>query len=220
MTSDCQEVREALSGFVDEELAPDRRGEIATHLQACPGCNTQAQVQRAVKTLLHDHSPHDAAPHHLRARIMHHLRHPAQRDSLSFGSLLRRLFEFQRAPAFASLGLLIALAATIALWGGSRLAQKTEQPDPLAVTWDGQLEGEIVCIDCTLLDVLQTPYTHDSSHRLGVRCTDGHFWSILQSAKGSELSSKANMAEPRRIRLKGRIFPAQHQVEVTDFSFI
>lgn len=217
MKSKCQEVRDLLSGFVDEEISPAIIHEIATHLENCRGCSDEEKAQRAVKILLRTRAPHPVAPEHLRARILHNLR--TQPARLSFWSLLRRLFEFQPLPAIAAVVLLIALTAGIAFWGSRAMLEKPDDSDPLTLIMNSQMEGEIVCIDCTLLDVTKTPYAHDRTHRLGLQCDDGYFWNILQTAKGGELSEVQNLWH-RRVRVKGHIFHEQHIVEVTDFAII
>lgn len=176
-----------------------------------------AQAQRAIKGLLQSRLPQHSAPHHLRARIMHTLR--TQPEGLSFRSLLQRLFEFQPMPAFASLALLIALAAGISMWAGKATSSKSANRETLGIVMNSRLEGEVVCVDCTLLDISKTPYTHDARHRLGVKCDDGIFWNILQTARGSELSAISSLMH-RRVRIKGHLFPEQRLVDVTEYSII
>lgn len=217
MKRKCQEVRDVLSGFVDGEIAPAVIDEIAKHLEDCPGCSDEEKAQRAVKILLRNRAPLQAAPEHLRARILHHLR--TQRQRLSFRSLIRQLIDYQPLPTFATAALLIVTTATVSLWGSMAVVEKITGSNPLTVETNSQMEAEIVCVDCTLLEALKTPSRHDRSHRLGLRCEDGYFWNIVQTAKGSELSALENLWH-RRVRIRGHIFHEQHMVEVTDFSII
>lgn len=217
MKSKCQEVRDLLSGFVDGEIAPDIINEIATHLEDCPGCSDEEKAQRALKILLRNRAPLQAAPEHLRARILHNLR--TQHQRLSFRSLLRQLVDYQPAPTFATAALLVIVTAGLSFWSSRSVLNKIAEGDPLTVRINSQMEGEIVCVDCTLLAVTKTPYLHDRTHRLGLWCDDGYLWNILQSAKGSELSASDNFWH-RRVRIKGHMFHEQHIVEVTDFSVI
>ncbi len=217
MKNDCQEIREKFSGFIDNEIEPEAHRLIASHLEHCADCQAQANAQRGVKDLLASRLPMQAAPHHLRARVMNALR--TQPESWSFRSLLQRLFEFQPMPAFASVALLIALTAGLALLAGKPTINQPEKRQALALVTNSQIEGVFTCVDCELLDISKTPYTHDQRHRLGVKCDDGIFWSILQTDKGSELSSLDGLMR-RRIRVKGHLFPEQHLVDVTDYSVI
>jgi anti-sigma factor (TIGR02949 family) len=217
MKNDCQEIRDSLSGFVDDEIPSETARKIAAHLSDCPACNGVEQTQRGIKGLLRNRLPMQAAPHHLRARVMNALR--TQPASWSFRSLLQRLFEFQPVPAFASVALLLALTAGISTWMGKTTARQPAKREALALVTNGQIEGVFTCVDCELLDISKTPYTHDQNHRLAVKCDDGIFWNILQTTKGSEMSSLGGLMR-RRVRIKGHLFPVQHLVDVTDYSVI
>jgi anti-sigma factor RsiW len=39
-TRDCEHVRELMSDYVDDELAPDERGRVERHVAFCPRCRT------------------------------------------------------------------------------------------------------------------------------------------------------------------------------------
>jgi anti-sigma factor (TIGR02949 family) len=217
MKSTCEEISDRLSAFVDGEIGAAAIEDIAAHLEQCPGCSDKEKTQRAVKSALNNPALRTATPHDARARIMRAIER--QRERLSFGSLVQRLFEFQPVPAFASIIGVVALTGILSLWGGHKMFSTTTAEEPLALLMNTEMEGEVVCIDCELLNISKTPYVHDYKHRLGLRCNKGHFWSILQTAKGSELSSVGHLMH-RRIIVKGHIFPTQHLVEVTDYTVI
>jgi len=217
MNSHCEEIREQLSGYVDEETAPEIRRQIATHLEQCPACNDQEKIQRAVKGLLLQRPPHEPVPHHLQARVLYQLRTSAARPP--FTALLRRLIEYRPVATFAMAGAALMLVATLTWWGGGMAARHEDHDRPLALQANSQMEGEMVCIDCELLNVSKTPYVHDARHRLGLRCKNGFYWNILQAGKGPELCALRD-ALHRQVLVKGHIFAAQHQIEVTDFTVI
>jgi anti-sigma factor (TIGR02949 family) len=218
MKPTCEEIGEKLAGFVDGEIAADAADEIAAHVSHCSNCGDREKTQRAVKAVLSNPAVRQSTPHDVRARIMRSIERLP--ENMTFGSLVKRLFEFQPLPAFASLIFLVALPLTIVLlWGGQKEHLQPSPEEPLALVMNGQMEGEVVCIDCELLNISKTPYVHDERHRLGLRCTDGHYWNILQTDKGSELSSVGHLMH-RRILVRGHIFPTQHLVEVTDYSVI
>lgn len=217
MKPTCQEISESLSGYIDGEITAETKRDIAAHLEQCPTCGDKEKNQRSVKVAMRNPALRQAAPHDVRARIMRAIeRHP---ERVSFGALLRRLFEFQPLPSIATAVLLIALSTTIALWGGRKIYSDPASQPPLAILMNSQMEGEVVCVDCESLTLTKTPFVHGATHRLGLRCNDGHFWNILQTAKGSELSSVENLMH-RRIVVRGHVFPAQHLVEITDYSVI
>jgi len=217
MKSTCEEISDKLSGFVDGEIGAAALEDIAAHLERCPDCRDKENTQRAVKAVLSNPELRQAPPHDVRARIMRAVER--QPEGFSFGALVQRLFEFQPLPAFASVVVVIGLSAILAFWGGKTMFTNNTAEEPLALLMNAQMEGEVVCIDCELLNISKTPYVHDDNHRLGLRCKDGHFWNILQTSKGSELSSVGHLMH-RRIIVKGHIFPTQHLVEVTEYTVI
>jgi len=217
MKSTCEEISDKLSGFVDGEIGATAIQDIAAHLEHCPDCSDKEKTQRAVKSTLTNPALRTATPHDARARLIRSIEHQPER--FSFGALVQRLFEFQPVPAFATVIAVVALTGILSFWGGHKMFTSTTAEEPLALLMNTQIEGEIVCIDCEVLNISKTPYVHDDKHRLGLRCNDGHFWNILQTAKGSELSSIAHLMH-RRIIVKGHIFPTQHLVEVTEYTVI
>jgi len=92
---------------------------------------------------------------------------------------------------------------------------ESERQKNLVTPMNSQIEGEVICVDCDLLDISKTPYIHDQSHRVGVRCYDGSYWIIRQTPKGVEPSS-FNKQMHRRIRIKGLFFPNKRLVDVTE----
>jgi len=217
MKSTCEEISEKLAGFVDGEIDAAAVSAIAAHMERCPDCRDREKTQRAVKGMLSNPALRQATPHQARARILRAIESQAER--LSFGALVRRLFEFQPLPSFATLALLIALPAAFAFWSGSKIFSTPAAEAPLIIQMNSELEGEVVCVDCELLTLTKTAFVHDATHRLGLRCNNGHFWNILQTGKGTELSTVGHLMH-RRIIIKGHLFPTEHVVEVMDYSVI
>ncbi len=217
MKSTCEEISERLSGFIDGEIGAVAIQDITAHLAQCSDCSDKAKTQRAVKSTLANPALRLATPHDVRVRLIRAIEHQPER--FSFGALVQRLFEFQPVPAFASIVVVAGLSAILAFWGGKTIFTNITAEEPLALLMNTQLEGEVVCIDCELLDISKTTYVHDEHHRLGLRCNDGHYWNILQTAKGSEFSSVGHLMH-RRIIVKGHIFPEQHLVDIKEYSVI
>jgi len=63
---DCRSVREVLSDYLDDQLAPDRQRPIHVHLHACPGCAAALAdllaTVRALRALPRVHPPADPWP--------------------------------------------------------------------------------------------------------------------------------------------------------------
>ncbi|MGH7601754.1 MAG: anti-sigma factor family protein [bacterium] len=214
MSSACKEIQDQLAGYVDQEIEPARASTITQHLGKCPGCAQEANEQSEVKTLVREHAKQVPAPAHVRAEI----RSALERESSQLGFLSQLLTLFQRQP-------LPVMATAIILMMLSGLATHFFLPSQTISSGtdvqfvDGSLEGEIICVDCTLMEMTAALDTHDAIHRLGLRCNDGKLWSILPSALGQELARDPSRFR-RRVRLVGHLFQSVRYIEVKDFSLI
>jgi mycothiol system anti-sigma-R factor len=214
MSQACKKIQDQLAGYVDQEIEPARASTITQHLGKCPGCAQEASVQSEVKSLVREHAQVVPAPAHVRAEI----RRTLERESARFGFLSQLRMLFQRQP-------LPVVATTIILMMLSGFATHLFFPRQTVLGGNevrfvgGSLEGEIICVDCTLMDVTDTPYTHDAIHRLGLRCKDGKLWSILPSEQGRELARDPGRFR-RQVRLVGNLFENVRYIEVKEFSLI
>jgi len=211
MTSTCQQVQQQIAGYVDHELEPAQLQTVSGHLQACPGCAEAANAQKKIKNLVREKAAALTTPAPLRAAIRRSL--ARENSGFSFWAQVQQLFTLQPLPALAAVAALIffsGLLTYFAFFPSAPLAGG----NPAFVA--GSLEGEIICIDCDLLDSLKTAHGHDAAHRVGVRCLDGRLWSILRSEKSETLASQIH----RRVRVVGNLFEKMHYVEIREFSFI
>jgi mycothiol system anti-sigma-R factor len=211
MAAPCKQIQEQIAGYVDREIEPAQMTVISHHLQDCPGCAEEATAQQKMKDLVRAHAQHVPAPASMHAKIRRRLDQEA--SGSSFLALLSDLLQQRPLQAFATAMLLILLSGmtTYFVW------QKPVSPTNLGTQFIvGSIEGELICIDCDLLDLTATPYTHDATHRVGLRCTNGHIWSILRTEQCHELSKNFH----RRVRVVGNIFEGMRYVEVKEFSFI
>jgi mycothiol system anti-sigma-R factor len=211
MTSPCKQVQEQIAGYVDRELEPSQVNVVSRHLQDCPGCAEEANAQQKMKDLVRDNAKSIPAPARVRAEIRRRL--DQEKFGFGFWEQIRQLFLLQPAPAIAAVVLLMLLSGLTA-----SLVLPTQSPraSSYGKFAAGSIEGEIICVDCDLLEIVHTPYVHDATHRVGVRCPDGHVWSLLRSEKSQALST--NMR--RRVRIVGRLFEQMQYVEVEEFSLI
>jgi mycothiol system anti-sigma-R factor len=214
MSQGCKEIHDQMAGYVDQEIEPARASAISQHLDHCPGCAQEASAQREVKALVHEHVKQVPAPAHVRAVIRRHLERELPR--FDFFSQVQALFQWQPLPAVAAVIVLMifsGLATHYFFSGQTNLRGNAMQ------FVEGSLEGEIICVDCALMDATETPYTHDGAHRVGVRCNDGKLWSILPSDKGRELAQDPSRFH-RQVRLVGHLFQSMQYIEVKQFSLI
>jgi mycothiol system anti-sigma-R factor len=71
---DCNETVHRLYHFLDGELTPDRRVEIADHLDKCAPCLEAYDFEAEVRRLISDRCK-DHVPDHLRERIARAIEH-------------------------------------------------------------------------------------------------------------------------------------------------
>jgi mycothiol system anti-sigma-R factor len=211
MTSPCKQIQEQIAGYVDRELDTPQVNVVSRHLQDCPGCAEEANAQQKMKDLVRDNARSIPAPARVRAEIRRRL----DQEIFGFGfwEQIRRLFLLQPAPAIATAIVMMMASGLTTYFVFQKQVQRASSYEQF---FAGSIEGEIICVDCDLLDIVKTPYTHDAAHRVGVRCPDGHVWSLLRSEKSQALS--ANMR--RRVRIVGRLFEQMQYVEVEEFSLI
>ncbi|MCG3120178.1 MAG: hypothetical protein ALAOOOJD_02803 [bacterium] len=215
MPSTCKEIQEQFAGYVDQELEPAQASRIAQHLQNCPGCTAEVNAQQSLKTLVHERARHAPAPIHLRAAIRRQL--AQETAGAGFWAQLQQLWQRRPLPALATAVVLMLLSATLTYFVFQNPARPAGPSGAAFIA--GYIEGEVVCIDCDLLDALKQTYTHDETHRVGVRCHDGKVWSILQSPKGRELMHDVNHFH-KQVRVTGNLFQDSHYIEVQQFSVI
>ncbi|MDZ7359439.1 MAG: zf-HC2 domain-containing protein [candidate division KSB1 bacterium] len=211
MSSPCKQVQEQIAGYVDRELAPSQVHMVSRHLQDCAGCAEEADAQQKMKDLVRDNAKSIPTPARVRAEIRRRL--DQQNFGFGFWEQIRQLFLLQPAPAIATVLVLMLLSGLTASFVLSTQSQRASSYGQFVA---GSIEGEIICVDCDLLEIVKTPYIHDATHRVGVRCPDGHVWSLLRSEKSQVLS--ANMH--RRVRIVGRLFKQMQYIEVEEFSLI
>ena len=214
MSEACKEIQDQIAGYIDQEIEPGRASSISQHLNHCPGCAQQADTQKEVKTLVQVKAQHFAAPPHLRAEVRRRL----EREPFRFGflSALQYLFQQNPLPATAATIGLILLSSLVTYYA---VPGRMDQNAGALGFVDVSLEGQMICVDCTLMDITQTPYTHDATHRLGLRCKNGKIWSILPSEKGRELMQTPECFQ-QQVRIVGYMFQNTHCIQVKEFSLI
>lgn len=71
----CEESRELVTGFVDEELSTDERTLFEAHLAACSGCADAVSAERRIRAMMRRTGQSVAAPAQLRAVLQHQYGH-------------------------------------------------------------------------------------------------------------------------------------------------
>jgi anti-sigma factor RsiW len=111
---DCALVRNHLDAYVDGELEPSPSATLETHLHACPVCQGELTMSRALKRAVHD-LPRPGLPESVRANVIRGL------DQAERGKDMGR-----RGLVFSG-GLAVAAAALLAV-----IATKRPEPPPVA----------------------------------------------------------------------------------------
>lgn len=215
MNPRCQDILDRAAAFVDNETDARWNAGIAAHLAACPQCAREIEQQRQMKALVRQHTQRMAAPALLRARIRHALAEaPARFD---FWEQLRQIFSWRPLSAIATAAVLMFVPSVLTYYL-SRSAPAATRLEFTAA--EASLEGEVICIDCFLLDELHLQHGHDASHRFGLRTADGKILTIAAFDKGGELLQRAANMHKHRVRVQGRLLPEQRYLQVKDFSVL
>jgi len=146
---ECEDVREALSAFLDEELDPLRSREIQEHLGGCPSCADALGRMRGLAQRLRAEAPYYPAPDSLRARVSQ----AAWRDA-------GRARDPGSRRGIAARSWLSAAAAVIALAGGTWLFAAHQRQEGTA-----SMERDVISSHVRSLM---------ASHLMDVASTDQH----------------------------------------------
>jgi mycothiol system anti-sigma-R factor len=74
MGMDCDDCLEKLYQFLDQELGPTERKEMARHLEGCDDCGDTVVFQERFLKVIQDCGTSDVAPAELRKRVAERLR--------------------------------------------------------------------------------------------------------------------------------------------------
>jgi mycothiol system anti-sigma-R factor len=82
MTMDCDDCLERLYTFLDRELGPSERKEVAQHLADCGDCDDNFVFEERFLRVIRDCGTSDVAPTELRQRVVERLRRDAPPTTL------------------------------------------------------------------------------------------------------------------------------------------
>jgi len=71
---DCDDCLDKLYAFLDQELTPNERKQVATHLEGCVDCGDNLAFEERFLKLVRDCGTSDVAPLELRRRVADRLR--------------------------------------------------------------------------------------------------------------------------------------------------
>ena len=102
----CEETQAYLQEFMDASLAPDKEGVLRAHLESCPACAGELQIQRDVRRRVAAEVPRREAPADLKRRVQEVL---TPRDTPIWGLVPRPVLQWGLAVATLALISLVSL---------------------------------------------------------------------------------------------------------------
>ncbi|MDQ7064117.1 MAG: zf-HC2 domain-containing protein [candidate division KSB1 bacterium] len=216
----CQELEPLLTAYVDGELVEKEIVEVEEHLQICRTCREQIDLQSSMKKLLRERYRTENTPLHVRARIRRMLF--GSRPVPGFMEMLAEAFALHRFKgAFALVTLLFFvgypyLSAVVRTGGrisGFALGRDHVELKPVEV------EGEVLCVDCELLEKAHLTHTHEADHRMGIKTPDGKIWNIIPAGEGKNLLHNDKLMH-KKLRVRGYAYPGGVYLNVERFQKI
>ena len=100
----CEEVREYLLPFIDQELNKKVSSEIETHLHSCPLCSREFKSEKRIESAIKKKMVRDRAPLALRQKLIRQIDQLETRSSL--WPVLSSLFQFRPKRVLAAVAVL------------------------------------------------------------------------------------------------------------------
>ncbi len=216
----CQELEPLLTAYVDGELLGQENKTVEEHLKQCRHCQKQIEQQSALKKLLRERYRMETTPAHVRARIRRWL--SSNQPVPGFLELLGEAFTLHRFKGALALMTLLFFIGYPYLRG---VVHPSEQVEGFALGPDQvelkpvEVEGEVLCVDCELLDKANLPHAHDADHRMGIKTPAGKIWNIIPSGKGKALLHNDQLIH-KRLRVKGYAYPGGVYLNVERYQKI
>jgi mycothiol system anti-sigma-R factor len=92
---ECEEIRQLLDAYLDDELEGTSQPEVQEHLNSCPGCRKEAEAISSFSSLVRTAMPMYKAPAELKARIRASLREESAHSA-------HWIFRFRRQLLYAA----------------------------------------------------------------------------------------------------------------------
>ncbi len=216
----CQELEPLLTAYVDGELVETEIEKVKGHLQNCQLCREQIDLQNSMRKLLQEHYRTENAPAHVRARIRRML--SEGRPVPGFMEMLAEAFALHRFKGtFALVTLLLFVGypyLSVVVRPGGRINGFALGNDHVELK-PVEVEGEVLCVDCELLEKAHFAHTHEADHRMGIKTPDGKIWNIIPAGEGKHLLHNEKLMH-KKLRVKGYAYPGGVYLNVERFQKI
>jgi hypothetical protein len=82
------------------------------------------------------------------------------------------------------------------------------------------LKGEIVCLGCTLkkMNGANAQCSLYSQHEMGFKSADGTLWSIVDNAKGHDITRAHQLLGHKQATITGWLYPLAHFIEIDNID--
>ena len=198
----CRQVREMLSGFLDDELSCDVSHGIQEHLDRCPPCAKISKVDQAFNSTMKARVRRIEAPDHFASAVMARLERGEWNEVKASSPPLPRRRVLKRAGyALAAAAVLVLVLAPVA----ARFMPGFLQNAADALSGVRTVSGVLVCVEC---EKQGAPMPHQrlcrlEGHHTGFRSSDNGIWNLVVNDASLPLMSDPSL-RGTRVTVEGR----------------
>jgi|GEM_PF-1857972 len=226
MNKNREQFAAMITGYIDGELSAKDTKKVEKLLAESKEFYDYYLTEKRTKELLKRRVSILRAPLHLRNRIRRQIARTGYRPG--FLELLQGLFDYRPVAtslAFSIIAILIVLPnyrmiqnRMIQNGSNSFVSHSMESLPPVR---NGQLAGEIICLDCDVFNPLLHPSEHHDPlvHRPGLRADDGSIWTILVRKGDNNLKYSRDLLR-KHATLTGMIFENSRYIQVNKYEIL
>ena len=218
MGKNCGDIAPLLTGFIDGEINETEKILVQEHLKYCSHCAKVVETEQAIKKLVKKQYRFEKAPVQLRSRIRRML--ADERHIAGFFEMLAEAFALHKIKG----GLAIAaLAVLMVLPYIKQNAFFANAGQNFVASNNGHhyisFEGEVICLDCEVLQRANKVAQHTPDHRIGIKTADGRVWNIMATTVGKKILHDGDLIH-KKIKIEGVSFPNELYLDVEKFGKI
>ena len=145
---ECKDIQDLITAEIDGELAEQDKSPLQEHLQICPNCSAEFELERCTKAFLKHRIGYEETPPHLRQQISAALAAEALAPRRA-GSWIMELFSHRSARPVLALGSALAVILLLLMITPSRPRHSHTKPDDGNIihqtfnNFDGVLSGAL-----------------------------------------------------------------------------
>ncbi len=202
----CEEFREVLDLYVDNELSAEAMASAGLHLNECGPCRTARdellRLRQAVKEAVSKHQP----PSSLLQRVREVSSPPTRRVAVVYLVVVILFF-----LSIGALGQMSDVRAYLAS-GMEQIAFHLDRPQMLVV------EGKVVCRECELYALYGSPEERDvEGHHGALKTASGKIWNFMEGEKAYVLIHDESLIG-KRVRIRAKLYRRAGCLEVQSYE--